>query len=136
MRLLQAIKVLKSCLELSGYAEDRDGGNYLLKVGCGVVCNSCDLPMVVDSRNIVRPFYSFFVKSAIVKGFSAISCRSDTATVTTICKCPSSPWSNSHLTLADIDMNMGYFKNSWVQPRIPPTPRKKSNGRILAVDIA
>jgi len=49
----KAIKVLKSCLELSGYAEDRDGGNYLLKVGCGVVCNSCDLPMVIDSRNII-----------------------------------------------------------------------------------
>jgi len=87
IRVLQAIKVLKSCLELLGYAEDKDGGNYLLKVGCGVVCNSCDLPMVIDSRNIVRPFLPF-AKSASVDGFSVVSCRSDTATATMRCKCP------------------------------------------------
>ncbi|KAF8960360.1 hypothetical protein BDZ97DRAFT_1834304 [Flammula alnicola] len=49
----KAINVLKKCLSALEYAEDRDGGHYMLKSGIATVCTSCDPPMVMDTRNII-----------------------------------------------------------------------------------
>ncbi|KAH9478544.1 putative mannosyl-oligosaccharide alpha-1,2-mannosidase 1B [Psilocybe cubensis] len=49
----KAINVLKKAVSALGFAEDRDGGNYLLQVGFALVCTSCDPSMVLDSRSII-----------------------------------------------------------------------------------